>query len=750
MRLISILLAGSAVLAMPAVAQTTTALAAAPSDVAVDSAAQDDGAPAAPRSSHVDPGRDITITAPFVRDLDILAGKSVISGDQLVRDIRPQIGDTLVSQPGVSATSFGPGASRPVLRGFQGERVRVLTDGLGSLDVSNTSTDHGVTIDPLTAERIEILRGPAVLLFGGQAIGGAVNVIDRRIPRSVPEKGYHVDAIGTYGSAADERSAGAGLDVALGHQIVVHVDGSYRKSDDLRIGGYQFAPGFREELLHTAEHEAEEGHADEAAEYTELANRRGRVPNTGTETYTVGGGLALINDGGSLGFSVGYYDSKYGVAARPGTGHHHEEEEHEHEHEGEEGHDHEEEGHGHDHGDVTIAMKQFRADLRGELNTYGDFIEKLRFRAGYADYDHTEFEGAEVGTRFYSQAFEGRFELVQADRGGWRGVTGFQGMTREFSAFGAEAFVPPNSTDQYGIFTLQEFNLGNLGIETAARYEHTDVRATGVRLGLDEDAPVTAVSRNFDAFSGALGISYAVAPEVKIGLNGSRAVRAPSAEELFSNGPHIATQAYEVGNPNFKVEKSWGAELYARGDLGPVRFQLSGYATWFDDYIYETDTGLEQDELPVFQYNQAKARYYGVEGEIAATLIDTGAFSLNGNVVADYVNATLTDDDSAVPRIPPFRVLGGLTAAAGPVSVRGEVEHVTAQNRVAEFETPTEAFTLVNASIAWKPLGTESETTLILSANNIFDVDARRHASFTKDYVPLAGRDLRVAARVSF
>ena len=186
---------------------------------------------------HGDSDDEIVITAPYVADLDLLAGASVVTGDALVRDIRGQIGDTLTKVPGVSATSFSPGASRPVLRGFQGERVRVLSDGLGTLDVSNTSTDHAVSIDPLTAERIEVLRGPAVLLFGSQAIGGAVNVIDRRIPRAMPENGFHVDAVGTYGSAADERSGGAAVDVALDHQFVLHLDGSYRKTDDVRVGG---------------------------------------------------------------------------------------------------------------------------------------------------------------------------------------------------------------------------------------------------------------------------------------------------------------------------------------------------------------------------------------------------------------------------------------------------------------------------------------------------------------------------------
>jgi iron complex outermembrane receptor protein len=257
------------------------------------------------------------------------------------------------------------------------------------------------------------------------------------------------------------------------------------------------------------------------------------------------------------------------------------------------------------------------------------------------------------------------------------------------------------------------------------------------------------VSRNFDAFSGALGLSYEIGPRVKIGVNASRAVRAPSAEELFSNGPHVATSAYEIGDPTFRTEKSWGGEIYARGALGSVKFQVAGYANWFDDYIYETETGLELDGLPVFQYRQADARYLGVEGEVSATLYHRGDFTIGGNVVADYVRATL-EDGSPVPRIPPFRVLGGIDVSQGDFGGRVEVEHVTRQSRVAAFETETPAFTMVNASLAWHPFGSNRETALILSGNNLFDVEARRHASFTKDFVPLPGRDIRVSARISF
>lgn len=716
----STLLLASSVLAAPAFAQTS------------DHAERD-------RSSrnpvHGETVEEVVISAPGVERLDLLAGTSVVTGDELVRDIRGQIGESLTQVPGVSATSFSPGASRPVLRGFQGERVRVLTDGLGTLDVSNTSTDHAVSIEPLTAERIEVLRGPAVLLFGSQAIGGAVNVLDRRIPRAVPENGFHIDAIGAYGSAADERGGGAAVDFAITPQIVAHIDGSYRKSDDLRVGGYVLSEALRADQLHRAEHEIEDGHLEEAEESIALANQRGRLPNSGTRTYTLGGGVALINDGGSLGFSAGYYDTRYGVPSRPPGAHDH----------ADPGHD-----HGHEHGDVSIGLKQFRADMRGEVKI-GGIVDTLRVRAGYSDYEHTEFEGEDVGTVFFNEGFEGRLELVQAKRDGWRGVTGFQGFTRNFNAIGAEAFVPKNVTDQYGFFTLQEVDLGAIGLEGALRYEHTRVRAREVKLDLVEDGPTGSFDRRFDAFSGAVGLSYSLAAEVKIGFNVSRAVRAPSAEELFSNGPHVATQAYEVGNPNFRTEKSWGGEIYARGAKGPFRFQIAGYANWFDDYIYEVATGDEIDELPVFEYRQAGARYLGVEGEVSTTFIDggEGGFSLGGNLVADYVHARL-EDGSAVPRIPPLRVLAGIDLSQGAFGGRVEVEHATRQTRVAAFETETPAFTLVNASITWHPLGEKRETAIILSANNIFDVDARRHASFTKDFVPLPGRDIRVSARLSF
>lgn len=678
---------------------------------------------------HEQEDADIIVTAPFVRQLDLLAGTSTLSGDALARNLQPQLGDTLARLPGVSATSFSPGASRPVLRGFQGERVRVLVDGIGSIDVSNTSADHAVTIDPITADRIEVLHGPAVLLFGGQAIGGAVNVFDRRIPRRVPDDHiFHVDALASLGSAASERSVAAGVDLSVGGGIVLHIDGSYRKTDDLDIGGFLLAPGLRADQLAIAAEEEAEGHAEEAAEARELAGLRGTLPNSATEQATGGIGIALIRDWGSIGGSVSLYDSRYGVPSRPGARHHHEIEE------GEEDGDHE-------HGDVPVSidLRQMRADLRAEV-ALGGFFDRLRVRFAAADYEHTEFEGDEVGTVFQSEGLEGRVELVQADRNGWRGVIGGQFFRRKFDAVGAEAFLVANTTSQIGLFALQEVELGGgAQIEGAIRYEHSDVNSQF--LGLD---------RSFDAFSAAIGGSIEVAPLVRVGANLARSERAPSAEELYSDGPHVATQAFEVGDPTFGKESSIGGELFVRAQLPGLQLSGTLFYNDFSNYIFADDTGEEEDELPVFRYAQVDATYWGFELGVRADVAQLGnvRFALDG--AADYVEATVKDGGGAIPRIPPLRLRGGIEARNADFEARAEVEHVFTQDRVAAFETPTESFTLVNASVSWHLFGPDNPTSLSLSANNIFDVEARRHASFTKDFAPLAGRDLRATLRVSF
>lgn len=671
-----------------------------------------------PQGYH-DQRADIVVTAIIPRRQgDILSGTSVVSGEELTRSLRPTIGDTLARQPGVSATSFGPNASRPVLRGFQGERVRILTDGIGSFDVSNTSVDHAVAINPLTADRIEVLRGPAALLYGSSAIGGVVNVIDSRIPRRVPDEPIHIDGIATYGSAAHERTGSGEIEAPIGDKFVVHFDGSYSRSGDLDTGNYILTPALRAQAAASGD-----------PEIRDLASLRGKLPNSGARTWEVAGGAALITDGGNLGISVAHTDNFYGVPVRYSLDADGEAEK------------------------VRLHMKQDRADLRAELPVNGGFLESVRLRAGFADYQHQEIEETgEVGTTFYNQSIESRLELVQAKRGGWDGAIGAQFFARNFHVEGEEKFLPRNETEQLGFFTLQSFDLGTTRIELGGRYEHTRVEADA-----DETLFNPAYHRSFNALSGSLGVSQELVPGWRVGLNLSRTERAPSAEELFARGNHAGTQAFELGNPDFGLEKSWGIEGTLRGQGNGYTISLSAYHNWFDGYIYDVRVddsvcmaanGGEPLSFPCYQNLQANARYLGFEAEGTVKLGQIGSYALNLDGVADYVRATIVGSGPA-PRIPPLRLLGGLELQGDRLSVRGEVERSFAQNRITDTETPTDGFTLVNASLSFKPIKGNDRTTITLSANNIFDVEARRAASFLKDYAPLAGRDIRLTARLS-
>ena len=666
----------------------------------------------ADHGDHIAQSNDIIVTAIFARDrADILAGTSVVSGDDLMRELRPTIGETLSRQAGVSATSFGPNASRPVLRGFQGERVRVLSDGIGSFDVSNTSVDHPVAINPLTADRIEVLRGPSALLFGSSAIGGVVNVIDSRIPRRITDEKIHFDGSATYGDAANERSGGGRVDLPISSKVILHFDGSYLKTGNLDIGGFVLAPALRAAALAS-------GDPDISA----LADLKGKLPNSAARTYDVAGGLAIITNNGNLGFSVSRYDSLIGLPVRfsldPAV---------------------EAEA-------VRLDAMQTRVDLRGEVNPASGPIEAIKFRGGYAKYRHNELEedGA-IGTTFANDGFEGRLELVQRERSGWRGAVGGQFFIRDLVIVGEEKFLPPSDTQQYGLFTLQSFDLGTVRAEAGARVERSILSARE-----DADLGTAEARRTFTAISGSLGASVEFTPGWRVGLNASYTERAPSQEELFSNGPHAGTQAFEVGNPNFKKEKSKGAELTLRGKGAGYSVSASVYANDFDGFIIENPTGAIQDDLPVFVFTQSDVRYYGAEIEATFKLAQIRDFAINLDGVADYTRAKVRNGGGSVARIPALRVLGALEAQSPRVNGRVEVERVNKQNRIAAFETPTKGYTMVNASLGFKPLGEDGALSLTLSANNIFDVTARRAASFLKDFAPLAGRDVRVSARVSF
>jgi iron complex outermembrane receptor protein len=677
---------------------------------------------------------NVVVTAIIPRaHIDILGGTSVLSGDQLARNLRSSLGETLARQPGVSATSFGPGASRPILRGFSGDRIRLLTDGIGSFDASANSVDHAVAINPLLSDRMEVLHGPAALLYGSSAVGGVVNVIDTRLPVRLPEGGYDVALTGTYGGAAREALLAGKVDVALGRGFVLHADGSTLNAGDLRTGGHILGAVPRAEAA-----------ASDEDDVRDLADLRGRLPNSALDGWSYTGGLNYIDDGGSLGFSVGRSRMTYGLPIRYETSETHSDHDHDHE---------DEHHHGHGPEDVRIIMNQTRADLRGQINIGGGILNQIRVRAGWADYDHAEVDDAgHAHTRFFAEGMEARLEAIQSRKGGWEGAVGAQFLLRQSRIEGEEKFLPAIDGQTYGLFTLQSLDLGALRLEAGARFEHSRLDAAG-----DADLASPEYRRSFDTFSGSIGASYAIAADWRVGLNLSHTERAPTADELFARGNHAGTQAFELGNPDFRTERGWGLEGTVHGRGRDFHVTLSGFYNKFNRFIYDdivddsaclSASGADELDFPCFAYLQSGAKYYGAELQADWTATRFGTTELRLDGLADVTRATLSDG-RPVPRIPPLRMLGGVTLDGGEWSVRGEVEHAFKQNRVSARETTTPAYTLVNAALSWKPKPADDRLTIILQANNIFDVEARRHASLLKDYSPLAGRDIRLTVSLA-
>lgn len=532
----SIFLAGASTALLPTVGFAQTAE---PAPHATRDASEADAAPqTSPARAeneatepHADHTQDIVVTGFHRNRSDVLSGMSVVSGVELVRDLRPTIGETLARQPGVSATSFGPNASRPVLRGFQGERVRVLTDGIGSLDASNTSVDHAVAVNPLTAQRIEVLRGPGALLLGSGAIGGVVNVIDARIPRHIPDETAHIEGIVTYGSGADERSGNATVDVPVGGGFVLHADGNYSKTNDLGIGGFVLSRRLRAEAAASAD-----------PEIRDLAELRGRLSNTAAETSDVALGAAWISGENNVGLSVNRYDSLYGVPIRPSL-------------------------------DPTeaaeaprIDIKQTRVDGRAEIDAGSGFVDNLRFRAGYSDHRHNELEeSGDIGTTFLTNGAEGRLEFVQSQRGAWGGGFGAQYFQRSLDVIGEEKFLPENKTNQVGLFTVQNYRAGPIRAEIGARYEHQKVSAAA-----DADLGNPAQSRSFDSYSASAGASYEIA----------RASGSASMDRTRSGPPRPKSCSRTARTPARRPSRS-ATQLSSRKRAGASkgRSMLRGTAT---------------------------------------------------------------------------------------------------------------------------------------------------------------------------
>lgn len=639
---------------------------------------------------------------------------SALTGLDLAKAVQSSLGETLSGELGVTSSYNGPGSSRPLIRGFGGDRVRILEGGVGSGDVSGQGPDHAVGLEPLAAERIEIVRSPATLLYGSSAVGGVVNVIDKRIPREMPGSPLTGSLTALGGTVSDERTGAFEVNGALGSRFAWHLSGLKRGTDDYNI------PGFAE-----ADHEEEEAH--EGEEHAGEEEVKGILENSAVETTRGALGLSWIGDAGYLGVSVSGLDYDYGV---PGHGH-----------EEEEPGPGEEPGPEEEHGeeDVTIGLEQRRFDLEGAWRFGSGTVQGLKGRFGMADYEHTEFEGEEIGTRFQNEQWEGRLELQHALTRSTTGVAGIQMSGRDFEARGEEAFVPPASSMSLAGFVYEELKAGDIRYQVGARGEFQRMKQN--TAGYEED--------HF-GFSVSGGLNWTASDQVGLALSLARSVKLPSLEELFSDGPHAATFAYEIGNRDLDPESSYTMDATLRLSQGTFRSELTGFMNVFDGYIYQDFTGEEEDGLPVWQFSQADARFMGFEAALEFDIIHQGKHHLLVEGWGDYVRAELTDLDRNLPRIPPLRLGTGLRYDGG--ALRGDVglTRVARQERVSPFEEESEGYTLLDASIGYRLFTGALTHDFVLQGRNLTDQEARPHTSFIKELAPLPGREVRLLYRVYF
>lgn len=641
----------------------------------------------------------VVSASPLDRTLfDLAQPASVLTDKELQQRLQPTLGDTLNGQPGVSATSFGPGASRPIIRGLGDDRVRILQNGTSILDVSNVSPDHAVASDPSGFRSVEVVRGPATLLYGPNAVGGVVNVIDDRIPQERFDGKWPTGHFDThYGSADDAASVSGAINWGSG-PFAFHLDAFSRETDDIEIPGFARSKQLRQL----------DPQPDEA---------RGTLPNSFTEADGAAFGGSYIWDGGYVGLSYTGMDSTYGTVAEE---------------------------------DVTIDLRQRRWDLRGAFNQPNTWIREINYKFSHSDYDHTEFEGPEVGTQFLIDGYNARAEVLHEKVGRFEGAFGTEIQANEFSALGAEAFLPQVDNRVYSVFAFEEVKLDPVSLQFGMRYDHQ----TNETSTLDLD---------FDAFSTSAGVVWVPVEDYAVTLSLGYSQRPPTYVELLADGLHVATGVYEIGDPTLKNEDSLSLDLSLRKNAGWVTGSVSGFYYRFDDFISLQPTGndfVEDGEsFPEFAYQASGADFYGGEVETTFHLLEpaTGAKDvkpanqrLDLILRADYVHAEDRDTGEALPRIPPFRTSATLDYQLDQFGARLEGQWAANQDRNADYELPTDGYFLLNAGLTYDLEIGEVATTFYLKGVNLLDQDARQSTSFLKDVAPLAGRGLVVGLRSQF
>jgi len=656
---------------------------------------------------------------------------SILNGRELSLKRENTLAETLISVPGVSNSSFGPSVGRPMIRGMDSDRIRILQNGVNSIDASNLSFDHAVAIDPLIIEQIDVIRGPATLLYGGGAVGGVINAIDHRIPK---EKLQGITGRGEirYGGANLEQSQAAVIDVGTGN-FVMHLDAYHRDGKNYRIPGNAVSNRRQSTRTWDPEGGALDAEGVNQGDYTSYSTDHGRRKLLNSQSETKGGaiGASMIFDKGFAGFSYAKHQSVYGSVKEPG---------------------------------VTLDMDRDRYDFSSELKDLNTFFDRAKFKVAYTDYQHHEKEGSEIHTTFKNAVTDGTFELGHKPIGGLQGILGMQFDHGKFSALGHEAFVPNSRTNSQSVYVYEELPLDQHKVTFGLRHGKHEVESKGGgEIDEHTEAPKFGdpSRKKFNTNNGAIGGLYALNDQWSLTANITHSERAPTYFELFANGVHAATGVYEQGQSGLKKEKSNGLDGQIRWKSGQDSLTLGAYFNKFSNFIGLLSTiepGIGENEehqeitYKTSKFSGIKAEFKGVELEGKTMLTDYLQFNVRG----DYVDAKDKTNGGYVPRISPLKLGAGLKYEFDRFGARLDVLHAFKQdkvetnfNYVGTKELITDSYTNVSMMATYK-LPTQYNLEAFTRANNLLDEEIREHASFLKDIAPMGGRSLMIGLRGEF
>ena len=619
---------------------------------------------------------------------------TVLVGDELRNKAANSLGETLEKTPGISSASFGPGVGQPVIRGQQGARVMVLQNSTGSADASNSSGDHAVSVEPVLAESIEVMRGPATLLYGGGAIGGVVNVIDNRVPVAVPNQTNGV--LELRHSSVNDETAGVFLIEAGADNVALHLDATARDSNNLRIPGHAVL------------------HGDSSAGYIE---------NSDGEAQTVTAGGSVLFDRGFIGIAVNDLNNEYGIP--PGA------------------HDHDSSG---EEEPVRIDIDQLRVDLRGDYHFDQEALEAVRWFLTYSDYQHKELEGGDVGTRWSNDSWESRIEVLHRPVAGWHGVVGLQLTDFELAAVGEESFIPRTDVSRFGLFIVEDYHWQDWLFELGARWDH------------DQLHPDNVNGERFNNISLANSALWQFHRNWSLGVALSHAARAPVIEELYSNQgntpgsyvEHVASGSVELGDAGLGSERANNLDLTLSYKSAKVDSYLTLFYNDFQDFIYLANTGAQQGSIDVLAYTQADAYFAGAEVELDYEIGQLAGGVLSVGLFGDWVTGQL-DSGEDLPRLPPMRIGSRISYLLGNVGSFIAVTHASEQDKPGTYEQSTAGYTRWDAGADYTiALAGEKELLVFIKLDNLTDEDIRYSTSLLREVAPEAGRSVRTGLRLSF